>query len=64
MQIINFSISTGKAETKSGKTLRCNARSWGPKGPDPANKILENPADNYELFEKIKLGRAEHHLRP
>lgn len=55
-QITGFSISTGKAETRNGQDPQVLRQELGPSGPDPANKILENPQDNYDLFEKIKPG--------
>lgn len=54
--ITSFSISTGKAETRSGQDPQTLKQELGRAGPDPANKILENPQDNFELFEKIKPG--------
>lgn len=53
--IESFSVSTGKAETKNGQSASSSSDLTS-SGPDPANKVLENPQDNFELFEKLKPG--------
>lgn len=50
-----FSVSTGKAEVGSGDNYQ-GLPGIGSADPDPANKLLENPADNYDLFAAIKPG--------
>jgi hypothetical protein len=52
-----LAVSTGKAETGSGQSPnRLGTKQQELGGADPAAKILENPQDNYALFEKIKPG--------
>lgn len=51
----SFSVTTGKATTQSGVGVKQQAVTST--NPDPANKVLENPQDNYPLFSQIEVGK-------
>ncbi len=53
-QITQMSVSSGKSETQGGEQVGRRRDELGSGNPDPANKILEDPAAYFELFDQIK----------
>lgn len=55
-QLQYYTTHVGKGDTQNGQSPDVNVILVGPAGPDPGNKILENPRLFYDFFAKLKPG--------
>lgn len=61
-QIQYYTTHVGKGDSQNGQLPDVSVQALGSAGPDPGNKVLENPRDFYDFFAKLKPGDL--HIAP